>query len=87
MSLTGVYRYPRNLELLHTALKILIKTKPRLFQLKQKLLLPSERFKVTLVKKSFSIYQRLLPPAARARGHGKIGELLVAADWNAGVAS
>lgn len=36
--------------------------------------------------KSFSISQRLLPTAARARGHGRTRELMVAADWNVRIA-
>lgn len=59
-SLTGVYKSSRNVELLHTALKILIRTKPRHFQLKLSftfLLLLSERFKVT-VEENNSIYIR-----------------------------
>lgn len=88
LSLTGDYRYSRNLELLHTALKILIRTKPRHFQLKQKLSFTAIwQIQGHSRRKLFSIYQRLLPPAASARGHRKIGEHLVAADWNAGIAS
>lgn len=73
----------QKLRVTSTTLKVLTKTKPRHFQLK----LSFTAIWEIQGRKSFSIYQSLLPPDARARGHEKFGELLVAADCNVGMIS